>query len=137
MSAPTDFLYNNARSLFSTGALDWPTSSIKAALLNELYTPSLDDQHMSDIPSGAVIIRDVALTSLGQTDGICFGNIPQFNALMSVSVVRAVLLYKSTGVDSTSPLIYYSSTGPGFPFAAQGFNYFVGYSATNGGWFQI
>ena len=137
MSAPKDFLYNNARHLFATAGLNWTTSTIHAALLNSLYTPSLTDVHVADIPSGAFIVRDIALMGLGELHGVCFGEIPQFNSFASAYPVRAVLLYKNVANDAVSPLIYYSSTGPGFPFLAQGFNYYVGFDSANGGWFQV
>jgi len=135
---PTDFLYNNARYLFATAGLDWATADVNAMLVSLLYNPLLTDQHVSDIPSGAVIVRDVALTSLAvSANGICSGLIPEFDSLDSTYAVKALVLYKKTGSDSTSPLIYYTSTGVGFPFAAQGFNYYVAFDSTNIGWFQV
>jgi hypothetical protein len=123
--------------LFAAGAFDWATAPIQAMLVNYLYAPSLADQHVSDIPADAVIVRDVPLTGVGQSNGVCYGNIPQFNALLSAFPVAALVLYASTGVDTTSLLVYYTSSGPGFPFAAQGLNYFVGFDSAQGGWFQV
>lgn len=137
MSAPTDFLYNNARSLFTTKQLNWPVETIKVALLNSLYTPSLQDVNLSAVPAGAFIARDIVMTNLAQIAGVCSGTIPEFIGLTSVYTCVAVLIYKSTGLDTTSPMIYYSSTGVGFPFKPAGFNYFVGFDTTSGGWFQV
>lgn len=137
MSAPASFLYNNIRSLFATGAFDWPTAPVNAMLVSALYNSSVDDVNVSDIPSGAIIVRDQALSGLAQIDGICSGNIPQWNSLISPSAASAIVLYSKGASDSVSPLIYYSSNGPGFPILLQGFNYFVGYDSTQGGWFQV
>jgi hypothetical protein len=136
--APADFVYNNARYLFATGALDWATATIEAMLVSSSYSPAVTDVHVSDIPSGAIITRDQILTGLGVTAaGACYGAIPTWDALSSIYEVVAVILYKNTGTDSTSPLIYYSSSGPGFPFAVEGLNYFVGYDTSAGGYFQV
>lgn len=137
MSGPTDFLYNNARHLFATGQLNWPAAAVNAMLVSSGYAPSTGDQYVSAIPPSAIIVRDVALTSLSESNGICAGSIPMFNSLISVYPVAAIVLYVKGVSDSVSPLIYYSSTGPGFPFAVTGFNYFVGFDLSAGGWFQV
>jgi hypothetical protein len=137
VSAPTDFVYNNARSLFATGQLDWETAPIGCALLNTLYIPSVSDVFLSTvIASGAVIIT-ADLTSTTQVNGICRGVIPIFNSLTNPVPAAAMLLYEDTGDPATSTLIYYSSGGPGFPMLLQGLNYYIGYDALNGGWFQV
>jgi hypothetical protein len=131
----TTFVYNNARSLFATGALNWPACAAHAVLVTSAYTPLVTDQYFSAVPSSAVI-EDVAMTGLGQSKGYCYGAIPQFNALISSSIVVGLLIYVSTGNPATSPLVYYSSDGVGFPFQPQGFNYAVGYDSSSGGYFQ-
>lgn len=135
--SPTDFVYGPARYLIGTAQLDLLTAPINAMLVNALYIPTTGDQYVSDIPPGAVVVRDVALTGLAlNANGVFSGNIPQFSSLVSPYLVVAVVLYSLEMTDDASPLIYYSSTGPGFPFTPNGFTYFVGYDASNGGWFQ-
>jgi hypothetical protein len=129
------FVYNNARSLFATAALNWPASAAHAVLLNGAYAPQPTDQFFSAVPPGGVM-KDVAMTGLGQKNGICYGVIPQFNAFTSPTPVMALLIYISTGNPATSPLVYYSSDGVGFPFTPLGFNYAVGFDQANGGYFQ-
>lgn len=137
MSAPTDFVYNNARQLLATAGLNWPASAINAMLVSAQYIPSLTDRYVSDIPSAAILSRDAVCTNITAVNGICSCLIPQFSSLLSPYIAVAVVLYVKTGSDSTSALVYYSSTGNGFPFALQGFNYYVGPDASNGGWFQV
>jgi len=43
-----------------------------------------------------------------------------FTAVTAGSTVKAVVLYKDTGVNSTSPLIAYIDTITGFPLATNG-----------------
>lgn len=135
--APTDFLYNNARTLFATAQLNWPAAAPNAMLVNSDYSPLLTDQYVSAIPASAIIVRDLALTNLGVVNGICYGTIPELSGIVTAYEVVAVVLYNKTSSDATSPLIYYSSTGPGFPFQIQGFDYAVGFDQTVGGFFQV
>lgn len=132
------FLYNNARHLFATGQLDWLTTAPNAMLVSASYVPNAAvDAHVSDIPAGAIIVRDAALTNVGESGGLCSGAIPIWNALSVPVPVVAIVLYGKVGSDSTSPLIYYSSDGAGFPFTPQGFNYSVAQDQGAGGWFQV
>jgi hypothetical protein len=135
--APTDFLYNNARHLFATAQLNWPAAAINAMLVSNLYSPQLSHKNVSDIGSGAIIVRDLVCTGIGETNGVCFCTIPQLQSVVSPYLAVAVVLYVKGSDDAHSPLIYYSSTGPGFPFALQGFSYFVGFDQANGGFFQV
>lgn len=138
MSGSKDFVYGKGRKALNSGQIDWLTASVQAMLVSAVYAPQPNtDQYVSDIPSAAVIIRDVALTGLGISNaGVCFGTIPQFVALTATAPVAAVVLYANSGTDSSSPLIYYSSSGSGFPFLPQGFTYVIGYDQANGGFFQ-
>lgn len=131
------FLYNRAKSDFATAAFNWPTCTPKAMLVDAGYTPSVAHQYVSDVPSGAIAVRDLALASVAQSNGVCSGTIPTANALLWPNPVVGLLIYASTGVDATSRLIYYSSDGFGFPFAAVGFNYAIAYDQGYAGWFQV
>ncbi len=135
MANQNTFLYNNARSMFATGQINWPTAAVHAVLVNAAYAPQPSHQFFSEVPVGAVM-KDVAMTGLAQTNGICYGVIPQFNAFASAATVVALLLYINGGTPATSPLIYYSSDGVGFPFKPLGFNYAVGFDQAAGGYFQ-
>jgi hypothetical protein len=138
MAAPTDFVYNSARHGFATAALNWPTLAINAMLVSAQYVPSLSDQFVSAIPSFAILARDAVCTNIAvNAEGICSCLIPEFQSLLSPYIAAAVVLYVQSGLDSTSQLVYYSSTGNGFPFALQGFNYYVGFDSSSGGWFQV
>lgn len=135
--APTDFLYNNARHLFATAQLNWPAANVKAMLVSNLYSPQLSHVNVSDINPSAVIVRDLTCANIGENSGVCFCTIQQIQSVTSPYLAVAVILYVKGADDAHSPLVYYSSSGPGFPFAIQGFQYFVGYDLANGGFFQI
>lgn len=135
--APTDFLYNNARHLFATAQLNWPSAAINAMVVSAQYSPQLTHANVSDIPSSAILDRDLLCTSVGEHNGVCFCTIPSIVGLSSVTPVVAVILYVKGSDDAHSPLVYYSSSGPGFPFLLQGFSYSIGYDQANGGFFQV
>lgn len=138
ITSPTaDFVYDNARQLFATAQINWPAAPINAMLVSSLYVPSLAHVNVSNIPAGAIIVRDLPLTSLASVKGICRGTLPEIIGIVTPYQVVAVVLYVLGINDSVSPLIYYSSTGPGFPFDIVGFNYTVGYDQTQGGFFQV
>jgi hypothetical protein len=134
---PTDFLYYNARSMFATAQINWPAANVRAMLVSNQYAPLLTDKHVSDIPPSAVIVRDLVCTAVGQNNGVCFCTIPPLQSFSSPYLAVALVLYVSTGTDSTSSLVYYSSTGVGFPLALTGFTYFVAFDQANGGFFQV
>jgi hypothetical protein len=137
MATPNTFLYNNARHLFASQQLNWATSPINAMLVSAGYAPNLTDQYVSAIPGGAIVVRDLVLTSLAESAGVCSGVIPQMNALLSPAPITALILYSKLANDGISPLIYYSSDGVGFPFLATGFNYSVAFDQTYAGFFQL
>jgi hypothetical protein len=134
----TDFVYGAGRKALNTGQVDWLTAAVNAMLVSAVYSPQPNtDKFVSDISSAAILIRDAALTSKGITSaGVCFGTIPPYNSLALAAPAVGVILYVLAESDGASQLLYYSSTGSGFPFLAQGFNYVIGYDQSNGGYFQ-
>lgn len=132
------FKYAAGSQLLGTGGLDLLTANINAMLVSGTYSPSMvKDQYVSDIPSGAILVRSGFLTSPKLTNGVFAGNIPEIDAFLNVNLVVALVIFVDTGTDTTSTLLYYSSDGPGFPFVGEGFNYFIGYDQSNGGFFQV
>jgi hypothetical protein len=129
------FVYNNARHLFATAGINWPTANARASLVSGGYAPQPSDKFYSAIPSGA-IMKDALMTGLGEVNGNCYGVIPQFNAWSSATLCVGLVIYLDTGDPTTSPLVYYSDDGMGFPFQPLGFNYAVGYDQTAQGFFQ-
>lgn len=134
--AGNTFVYNNARHMFATAGINWPAASARAALLSAGYSPSPTDKFLSEISTGAVM-KDVAMTALGDVDGQCFGTIPEIMAFISATTVVGLVIYIDTGDPTTSPLVYYSDDGVGFPFQPLGFNYAIGFDQSAGGFFQV
>lgn len=134
----TSFVYNPTRVSFATAQLNWSTAAVNAMLVSTNYSPNPNHLHVSDIPSQAILTRDRALTNKGVTaGGAVYGSIPLMSALANSQPAAAVILYVLGADDAHSQLLYYSSDGPGFPFPLQGFDYFVGFDLSAGGWFQV
>ena len=137
MSGTADFVYNPIRALLPAAGFNWNTAAVNCMLVSAAYSPSRDHTTVSNIPAEAIIARDHPVTAKGITAaGACFGTIHAFEALLSDTPVRAMVLYVLGSDDDHSALIYYSSTGSGFPFLPEGFDYLVSYDLLNGGWFQ-
>lgn len=132
------FKYATASQLLGSAGLDLVTANIAALLLSGVYAPNPNtDQFVAVIPPAAIIARSGLLTATALKAGIFVGTIPEFDALLSPTTITALALYVETGNDALSQLIYYSSDGPGFPFVPNGFDYFVGYDQSNGGFFEV
>lgn len=135
--ASKDFVYAKARAMAATTGLGWATAPVNMMLVSAAYAPSqANDQFVSAIPPAAILLRDIALTSLGVTpSGVCFGSIPLLQQILFAPQVVAIVLYYKQVSDGASQLIYYSSGGSGFQFFAQGFNYAIAFDQVAGGFF--
>lgn len=135
----TDFTYGLARQALGSKLIDLLTDPVNCMLVTADYAPQPNtDQYVASIPGDSIVTRDVAVTGAGLTSsGVFFCAIPQLSVFSSAQIVAAMVLYVKGASDDVSPLLYYSSTGPGFPFIPQGFNYVIGYDQSNGGFFQV
>jgi len=96
-------LYTKAREAFANAAINWPSDTIKAALVSSAYSPNVStDQYWSSVVAN-VIGTPQALTSKTNTGGVLDAADPTFTAVPSIATY--VVLYKDTGTNSTSPLI--------------------------------
>jgi hypothetical protein len=105
-------LYDSGRAAFLGADIDWATDTIKAILIdNTIYGVSLaNDNALDDIPSGAKIATSTALTGKSVTAGVADAADITFSTVTGSNPVTAIVLFKDTGVASTSPLIAYIDT---------------------------
>ena len=133
-------LYPLARQLFATGALNWPASNIKIALLPVTFTPNFAAQYLSDLQAETTIMATSGnITGLTAVGGYCNGNSTSLGIVSSPLVAGALVFYKDTGTPSTSPLIVYFDTPdlPGLPQVLTLDEYFVYQNFSYGGWFRL
>lgn len=99
-------LYDAGREAFLTGSIDVSTDTIKASLIDTgTYTVSLTTHDFYNDLSGEVGTA-VTLGSKTTTDGIFDAADATFTSV-SGNTVEAVVIWKDTGVATTSPLIAY------------------------------
>jgi len=116
-------LFDFGRQAFLDADIDWSADTIRVVFIDTaLYTVSLaTDQFLSSVPVGARVGTPQALVGKTSTIGIADADDVVFVSLAGASC-EALLLYKDTGVDATSRLIWYCDTGVGLPFQPGGTN---------------
>lgn len=115
-------LYDKGREGFLDGSIDWDTDDIRAILVDTgAYTVDLATHDMlDDVPSGARVAVSSALGSKTVTAGVADAADVTFTSVTGASV-EAIVLYKHTGVESTSRLIAYIDTASsGLPVTPNG-----------------
>lgn len=113
------------KALFDLSAL----TDVRAILIEDgLYTAnSLTDEFLDIIPAGARI-STVALTNyaFGATDlsAVTADGIT-FPAPAAGKIIKGVVIYNHTGVESTSELLTYDDTQNGLPLTTDGTDVFI------------
>lgn len=123
-------LYGLGRQGFLDGSIDWDTDTIKAVLVDTAaYTVSIDvHDNLDDVPVGARIATSGALTGKTVTLGVADADDVTFTSV-SGATVEAIVIYKDTGVESTSRLIAYIDTATGLPLTPNGGNVTVAWDS--------
>ena len=114
-------LYPKFKESLLGGDISLDTDAIKAVLIDSAsYTPNFTtDQYLSSIPVGARISTSANLTAKTITDGIFDAGNVTFSSVTG-NQSEVVVLYKDTGVEGTSNLIYYCDTATGLPVTPNG-----------------
>ena len=114
-------LFDKARQRFLEGQFNWNTDTIKAVLVDTgTYTVNLSaHEFLSDIGTGARISTSGAFTGKTTTGGAADANDVTFTSVTGASI-EAIVLYKDTGTDATSPLIAFIDTATGLPITPNG-----------------
>lgn len=113
-------LYPKGREGFLAGDIDWDGNTIKAQLIDTaLYTFSTAHDNLDDVAAGSRVGSAVTLGTKTVTDGVADAADPTF-LLVTGATTEAMILYKDTGVESTSRLIAYMDTAVGLPTTPNG-----------------
>jgi hypothetical protein len=114
-------LYDKGRQRFLEGSFNWLTDTVKALMVDTgAYTPNLSvHEFLSDVSAGARITTPVTLTSKATTGGAADAADVTFTSVSGASI-EAIVIYKDTGVEATSPLIAYIDTATGLPITPNG-----------------
>lgn len=99
--------------------INWAADAIKVALVSTAYTYSDTHEFFSSV-STSVVGTPATLSSKTTTDGVFDAADVLYAALPAGSTLKALAIYKDTGVESTSPLLAYLDTVTGFPMTTSG-----------------
>ena len=111
-------LFPKGKQKILSAAINFPTDTIKAILVTDSYTYSTAHEFLSDL--GTTVGTAQTLASKTVVDGVFDAADVTFAGLAPGSTIKAVVLYKDTGVAGTSPLIDYIDTVTGLPMATNG-----------------
>lgn len=116
-------LYDFGRQRFLEGQFNWLTDTIKVILVDTgSYSANFTThQFLSDIPTSARIgtSSGVALTSKTTTGGAADAADITFSGVTGASI-EALVIFKDTGTEGTSPLIAFIDTATGLPITPNG-----------------
>ena len=114
-------LYDYCRQRFLEAQINWMTDTAKVILVStSAYTPQTAvHQYLSDIPTSARIAGPVTLTAKATTGGAADAADCTFTSV-SGATINAIVIYKDTGTEATSPLIAYIDTATGLPITPNG-----------------
>jgi len=107
-------LYPKFKEALLQGQINMLTDTIKAMLVRTGYTYNPTHQFLSSV-STYNNGRSSALTNKSVTNGVFDADDIQVTAISATQVI-AIVLYKDTGNDNTSPLIAYLDNVSGIPF---------------------
>lgn len=111
--------YPLAKEKMLLGQVNWAADTIKAALVSSAYTYS-DAHEFLDSATTALLGTAQTLTAKTTVAGVFDAADVTFAALAAGSTIKALVIYKDTGVASASPLLAYLDTVTGFPMTTFG-----------------
>ena len=114
-------LYDLGREAFLNADIDWTADNIKIALLDGAdYTPNLaTHDFLNDVPGGAIVATSGNLASKTTTAGVADAADVTFSSVTG-DQSEYILIYKDTGVSSTSNLIALIDTATNLPVTPNG-----------------
>ena len=111
-------LYKGIKEDFLNGTINLLSVSLRVALVKNGYSIDVDnDQYISDIGSENIAARSNILEAITITDGV-FDAENETVENYGTSGFDYLVIYESTGNDSTSRLIAYIDTAEGLPVAS-------------------
>jgi hypothetical protein len=113
-------LYDKAREAFLKGDIDWLNDTIKVMLVDTAdYTVDLaSHDSLDDVPSAARVAT-ATLANKTATNGVADADDATFSSVTG-DQCEALIIYKDTGTESTSPLIAFINDGLNLPVTPSG-----------------
>jgi len=122
-------LYDAGRAGFLNGTISWGSDDIRAILIDTgTYTANLTtDDFLNDVAGGARIAVSSSFTTKTYAAGVADADDVTFTGVTGATV-EAILIYKHTGTDATSPLIALLDTATGLTLTPSGGDVTVAWS---------
>ena len=112
--------YAKGKEKILSGAVNYPTDTIKVALVKNTYPQNLTTDEFFGTISTYVVGTPQTLANKTVTNGVFDTDDVTFLAVTAGDTLEGVVIYKDTGVAGTSPLLQYIDTITGFPLATNG-----------------
>lgn len=112
--------YAKGKEKILSAAVNYPTDTIKVALVNNTYPQDLANDEFFTSISAYVVGTPQTLATKTIAAGVFDAADAVFLAVLAGSTLEGVVIYKDTGVEGTSPLLHYIDTITGFPLATNG-----------------
>ena len=115
-------LYDKGRQRFLEGLFNWKTDTLKVIMVDTaVYTPNLSaHEFLADVgPTSRITLTPVTLTGKDTAGGAASAANVTFSSVSGPSI-EAIIIYKDTGTEQTSPLIAYIDTATGLPITPNG-----------------
>lgn len=126
----TSSKYDKFSEELGNGNIDLVNDDIRAMLVNSgAYTPDfVNDEFLSDVPGGARIATMSTMLSGRTLVGPVFDIEDYTFPAVSGDEINGLLIYKNTGVESTSVLIAYLDNGSNMPLTPEGVDILIRWS---------
>lgn len=121
MSTLVKYNTGHKNELNGVAPIDWDTDSIKVMLASSSYTPNaathdFKNDITNEISGGGyvadgVVISGMSVSESGGTITVYAGNVSFAQNASGFTNARYAIIYKNTGIASTSPLIGYINFG--------------------------
>lgn len=114
-------LFDNSRQMFLEAQVNWMTDTVKCILVDTgAYTvQTATHKYLSDIATSARVAGPVTLTAKSTAGGAADAADCTFTSVSGASI-EAIVIYKDTGSEATSPLIAWIDTATGLPITPNG-----------------
>lgn len=116
----TKSLYDEGRDQFANGNIDWVNDTIKAILVDLAdYTLNLSAHDFVDDVPAAARVATAALSGKSTSAGTVDASDLTFSSVTG-DESEAIILYKDTGSEASSPLISFDDEASGLPVNPNG-----------------
>jgi len=120
-----NFIYTKGKEKFLAGTLSWTSHDIKLLLVKATYVQNAATDEFLSIIAGADRITGSTSANFANkavTGAIATTDPITLTGIAASQAAVAIVVYRDTGVEATSPLICYIDTATGLPFTTSGAN---------------